>query len=359
VDDLLSWLQKQEAFPKVYWRGRGMLEAFAGAGAKQVLHEVPESPKEPFFGGISFHDRLWKGFPPVYFFSPLLLKSAKEQIASPSLNLKLERRCDTPDLAAWKKSVENSLARIQRKQLDKVVLARKTQLHFASAVDPYAVVRHLLATSIFSTVFLFQIAPHETFIGSTPENLYRRQGLHIESEALAGSRPRGAIPIEDEKMKTELLSSDKEKREFAFVKQFIHAELSPLCQHLKWDETRAIQTAAMHHLYSRVEGQLKDKVSDRRILQTLHPTPSMGGAPRGKALLHLKEEEPFDRGWYAAPIGWTRPGEAEFAIAIRCALVSGREMHLFSGTGIVDGSHPDREWEEMNHKISPYLKAMT
>jgi menaquinone-specific isochorismate synthase len=217
--------------------------------------------------------------------------------------------------------------------------------------------RHLSSTALFSTLFLFQIDSHQTFLGVTPEKLYCRRGSFIASEAMAGSRPRGQTPSEDERFKQELLHSDKEKREFAFVKQFIHAELAPLCHTMHWEETKVIQTAAMHHLYSRLTGTLKEKVTDRQLLQALHPTPAMGGFPRHHALSHLKEEESFSRGWYASPLGWITPEEADFAIAIRCALIDGKEMRLFSGTGIVEGSHPDKEWEEMNYKISPYLSC--
>jgi menaquinone-specific isochorismate synthase len=114
----------------------------------------------------------------------------------------------------------------------------------------------------------------------------------------------------------------------------------------------------VQHLYNRFSGTLKPQVTDRDLLQALHPTPAMGGFPREKALAFLEKRECFDRGWYAAPLGWISPDRADFVVGIRSALVLGNDLHVFAGGGIVQGSIPQQEWEELEHKISPFKKAI-
>ena len=73
----------------------------------------------------------------------------------------------------------------------------------------------------------------------------------------------------------------------------------------------------------------------------------------------IKATEAFDRGWYAAPVGWfDAAGDGTFAVAIRSALARGRTASLFAGAGIVPDSDPDREWDEVQLKYRPMLDTL-
>ncbi|GFH31321.1 MR_MLE domain-containing protein, partial [Haematococcus lacustris] len=146
-------------------------------------------------------------------------------------------------------------------------------------------------------------ATGRAFISCTPERLYARSGRFVASEAVAGTRPRGP------------------------------AELRP-------------------------------GVNDAQLLQALHPTPAVCGRPRDPALGWLQEAEGFDRGYYAGPFGWISGAGAEWAVAIRSALVhppqspsltqqqqqQTRLVDLFAGVGVVSGSEPAAEWAELDLK---------
>ena len=83
------------------------------------------------------------------------------------------------------------------------------------------------------------------------------------------------------------------------------------------------------------------------LVEALHPTPAVCGVPRDEALEFLLAAEPFQRGWYAGPVGWfDTEGEGHFVPALRTAVGDGRSWRLFTGAGIVDGSRPSMEWEE-------------
>jgi isochorismate synthase EntC len=96
-----------------------------------------------------------------------------------------------------------------------------------------------------------------------------------------------------------------------------------------------------------------------QFVQRLHPTPALGGHPREESLNWLKQNEGFERGWYAGTIGWTdTSGQGEFAVAIRCALVRNSTASLYAGCGIVADSDPEEEYEETLAKLRPMLQAL-
>src|SRR5690606_15414606 len=95
------------------------------------------------------------------------------------------------------------------------------------------------------------------------------------------------------------------------------------------------------------------------LLRLLHPTPAVCGLPRDAALEVLAAEEPFDRGWYAGPVGWfDADGNGVFAPALRTGVVHGTRWCLFAGAGIVEGSVPASEWDETAIKFQPMLEAL-
>jgi len=110
-------------------------------------------------------------------------------------------------------------------------------------------------------------------------------------------------------------------------------------------------------------------------LQALHPTPAVCGRPRDQALGYLDAHERFDRGLYSGPFGWISGAGAEFVVAIRSALVqpdavspatgSGpspsaprHDVHLYAGVGVVLGSDPAEEWQELELKTRQYRQLL-
>ena len=49
---------------------------------------------------------------------------------------------------------------------------------------------------------------------------------------------------------------------------------------------------------------------------------------------------------------------AEFVVGIRSGLVKGKQLSVFAGAGIVDGSDPQSEWDEIENKISNFIKII-
>ena len=239
------------------------------------------------------------------------------------------------------------------------MLARRTTFAFSASVDALVLLTRLRDVNPTAFHFAIQPAPCVTWIGAPPERLLRISGSTLETEALAGTRPRGATREADERLEAELLSSDKELREHGFVHTRIAECLRELCTGVTTQDTvRVRKLAHVQHLHTSFRGTLRSGRGLADALRWLHPTPAVGGYPtRGIGKL-IAATEGFDRGWYAGPIGWIGAAEAEFAVAIRSGVAAAERLHLYAGNGIVRGSTADAEWTEMEQKILQILDVV-
>ena len=141
--------------------------------------------------------------------------------------------------------------------------------------------------------------------------------------------------------------------------QSIRENLEPLCHSFQvGEDEQLLKLSRFQHLVSRFEGTLHAGVSELDLLYALHPTPAVGGYPGERAVQALAHMESFDRGWYTGPVGWVAAESAEFAVAIRCGLVEGQLLHLYSGAGIVTGSTAQDEWDEVENKIGDFIQVL-
>ena len=270
------------------------------------------------------------------------------------VSLKVLKKTYLPSKEEWTKGVNKALEQIRSGELQKVVLARVCQLELDCIPDPFSIAAALKEKAQGAFVFCMQ-SDSQAFLGATPERLFFRKGKKIISEAVAGTRRRGNSPIEDEKLRQELLESAKDLTEFAPVQTYLKNALSPLCEKpIGFTPISVHQTKNVQHLYSKCTGELKDQVSDEEILASLHPTPALCGTPKEKAFSFIHEFEPFERGLYGGALGWSTPETSEWIVGIRSCLIKGNIATLFSGTGIVERSNPDDEWDELNQKLKLY-----
>ena len=268
-------------------------------------------------------------------------------------------REDLPDRAGWDAAVNGTLEFVSKGSVGKVVLARKTIFEFPVDLDPVRCLQALLPEAERCYRFCFAPAAGRGFLGASPERLYRREGRRVLCDAIAGTRMRGDGASLDRQLERDLMGSDKERREQDYVVRGIRESLAPLCSALNAAaDPSVVKLHQCQHLMSTFEGTLRDGVGDAELLTALHPTPAVGGYPTDRAVREIEEREPFDRGWYAGPVGWVGRDGAEFAVAIRSGLVEGSTLSVFAGAGIVAGSVPGNEWEELDYKISHFTQAL-
>ncbi len=410
--DPFRWLQVQEAPAKLYWSGReGQVETAAVGEADVCMSPAPADDRAlrrhlapvlassdaqvRYYGGLRFDpdqpaEAAWQAFGAYRFVLPRFELRCRDDGASLICNLVLPRdaahsktilrqidrlklpaiglapdvpmpisRTDRPDTDGWRQMIEWALRAFNETRLDKVVFAREASFGFAEALDPVALLENLKAGTPDCFHFYFQPDDGVAFVGASPERLFRRRGCRIDSEAVAGTRPRGASATDDARLLEELLQSDKDRREHEYVRISIREELAPLADAFHLDaEPSEMKLASGRHLVSRVQATLREGVNSLDVLKALHPTPAVGGYPSADAIAAIQAREPFDRGWYAGPVGWIGPDAAEFAVGIRSGLVQARRLSLYSGAGIVEGSTPEAEWSEIEHKIVDFIKVL-
>ncbi|MBA2714929.1 MAG: isochorismate synthase [Rubrobacteraceae bacterium] len=406
--DPFRWLHEQRMFPKTYWSGREERGGVAAVGAADIreaevsegagslpklLASVPDSGDSGarYYGGMRFDplgkpDAEWEAFGAYRFVLPRFELHAGDAEATLVCNLVLPRdlhntseileqiedlslpegmsgvslpipvfREDSPGLPGWRENIERALYAFSEGRLGKVVLARRAEIGFDRDLDPTLLLECLQAAT--PECFHFYAEPESgvAFLGASPERLFRRDGRSVVSEAVAGTRPRGVSSEDDEGLRKDLLHSVKDLSEHSYVRIGIRESLEPLCEELELGEDISdMKLTRGRHLRSKVRGTLLEGVTDAGLLEALHPTPAVGGYPRGEALDEIRNLEPFDRGWYAGPVGWIGADASEFAVGLRSGLVRGRTLALFSGAGIVAGSVPDEEWAEIEQKIGDF-----
>jgi isochorismate synthase len=271
----------------------------------------------------------------------------------------LEIAAHRPGASDWRATAARFAGAVGRGRLDKVVLTRSIDLIAESPIDVPGVLGRLAEAAPESTVFALSRG-QRTFLGASPERLIALDGREFRTVAMAGSIRRGVDAAEDERLAAALLESDKEREEHDVVVQMLGQTLAPLADRLTIaDGPSVVRLTHVQHLVTEVSGRLSEPRGILALVETLHPTPAVGGAPRELALQLIAEEERHERGWYAGPIGWIdRHGDGEFAVALRCGVVDGREATLFAGCGIVADSDPQKEWDESLVKLRALGSAL-
>ncbi len=273
--------------------------------------------------------------------------------------LKVGKREDFPSQKQWDKNVEAVLKAIAKGSLEKIVLARQTKLKFQKNIDAWDMLRNLFDVTPNSYHFCFQFGKI-SFLGASPERLYRKFGQGIISEAIAGTSPRGKGVSQDNDLKEKLLGSLKDNYEHTFVVKAIDDAFKQICKnHQHSDKPKVLTLGNGHHLITSFEGKLEKGVLDEDIIKALHPTPAVAGVPQKKSLGLLGKLEGFERGWYTGLIGYVGLDWSEFVVGIRSGLVKGKEMTVYAGAGIVEGSDAQSEWQEIENKISNFIKIIS
>eukprot|EP00252_Welwitschia_mirabilis_P014320 TRINITY_DN314_c0_g1_i17.p1 TRINITY_DN314_c0_g1~~TRINITY_DN314_c0_g1_i17.p1 ORF type:complete len:337 (-),score=52.98 TRINITY_DN314_c0_g1_i17:388-1398(-) len=292
----------------------------------------------------------------------------KQRLQKPSS--RIVKKVHIPDKNSWTKVVEKVLQRIQKSTkshcnspslpcdpLSKVVLARSTSLTLDKDICPLELLECLQEKDETAYQFCIRLPDGSAFIGNTPEQLFYRKEHMMSSEAVAGTRHRGCNVQEDSRIALELMSSEKDHNEFDIVRQSMRNYLETMCNGVVMNPEKAIhKQAKVQHLYARIFGEMKTEAGEFQLLTSLHPTPAVCGNPQNEARAFISENEMFDRGMYAGPVGWFGGKEAEFAVGIRSSLVkNARDIIVYAGAGIVNGSNPSTEWQELELKCSQFL----
>jgi salicylate biosynthesis isochorismate synthase/menaquinone-specific isochorismate synthase len=259
----------------------------------------------------------------------------------------------------YESSVARAVEQIKGGALEKIVLARAVDVHGSREHDPAAILGVL--REAFPSCSSFVVGRGDAaFVAASPELLVRREGQRASTLALAGSTRRSADPAVDDHLGEQLLRSAKDREEHAIVVNRIARALRTRSVWVTTaPEPQVVKMANIQHLATPIRAQLAEPVGALDLAGLLHPTPAVGGEPWHVAEPLIPALEGLDRGWYAAPVGWVDAVEdGEFCVALRSALLRGRDARCYAGVGVVRDSDPGAELEETEVKLQALLPLL-
>ncbi len=247
--------------------------------------------------------------------------------------------------AGYRSALDRALELVERGELQKLVLAVRQHLLLDGPLDPLSLLSHLRRSQPGSCRFLWQRSQREALVGASPERLLTLRQGQLRSDALAGTAPLGE-PAD------QLLHSRKDRHEHELVVETITAVLQKAgLEPRRPRRPRLARHGSLVHLHTPITASLQAQ-APLSLAEALHPTPAVAGLPRREAMAWLRSLEPFERGHYAAPIGWIdTEGDTDLRVAIRSGTLRGRQLELTAGAGLVRGSHPERELQEVALKL--------
>jgi anthranilate synthase component 1 len=209
----------------------------------------------------------------------------------------------------------------------------------------------------------FQIA------GASPEILVRQDEVSGDSQGstrvtirpIAGTRPRGKTPAQDQALEQELRADPKECAEHLMLIDLARNDVGRIAQTgtVKVNEQMVVERYShVMHLVSDVEGILKPELSAMDVLRASFPAGTLSGAPKIRALEIIDTLEPVKRGLYGGACGYLSfTGEMDLAIAIRTGVLKDETLYVQAGAGIVADSIPESEWQETESKARAVMRA--
>ncbi|NER32890.1 MAG: isochorismate synthase [Oscillatoria sp. SIO1A7] len=260
----------------------------------------------------------------------------------------------------FKMAVNSALQSIQASRLSKIVLAHAVDVSSPQAFNIISSLNNLRRIYPDCYIFAANNGKGKHFMGASPERLLGIRNHQLETDALAGSAPRGYSPREDAVLANALLDSEKEKHEHQVVVDFISDRLAKLGLTPQIAPmVRLMQLSNIQHLWTPIRAEVPASIHPLEIIAALHPTPAVAGLPRDIACQEIRRYEAFDRCLYAAPLGWIDyQGNGEFIVGIRSALIEGDRARFYAGAGIVAGSNADKELAEVKLKLNTLLEAL-
>ncbi len=394
--DLLQWLRGQKDARKVFWHSPDEVFTAAGIGAafevsaegwsgfEEAWGDVREfmdaCPQARLFTGMSFARSMtgaeWQGFTALKFICPAVeltrdregcwlgvnaVRGRDGEPFGPVSRATLENmrfteqisdedavtlfREDVPDYEDWLCSADAVLGAMENEGVEKVVMARRTTFGLQGPFSPENSLAMFMEGQKKAFMFSFTI-DGRSFFGSSSKLLYSRRGLRVQSRAIAGGRPRGKDPAEDDELRADLLKSGQDQNEHRLVAKAIIEVFREFCRSYQVDcEQEVMKLKRYQHLLMKVSGVANEGITDKEFLLALHPPSIACGVPAEKARMFLQEYEVFDRGWFSGSVGYLSREQAEFAVVTRGCLLEQGKLHGYAGVPCVRGADPFALWE--------------
>lgn len=244
-------------------------------------------------------------------------------------------------------AVSNAVHSIKKELFHKVVLSKTQHLHKPEGFSEAELFQKLCTCYPHAYVYFVSINNVCCWIGATPEPLLTTQNNTMQTVSLAGTQIAQDLPIEKHSW------SNKELDEQAIVTQFIEQTLkeNQIITYHKSD-THNYKAANLIHLKTSFSFPFSKQISISKLVNALHPTPSVGGLPRENAINFILNNEHYNRSFYSGFLGTIDHNlNVQLYVNLRCMQIFKSTIQLYSGAGITRDSVPENEWTETENKL--------
>jgi anthranilate synthase component 1 len=277
----------------------------------------------------------------------------------PSTNTELIRKFKTAD---FENAVLKTKEYILAGDCMQVVIGQRISKPFTDS--PLSLYRVLRSLNPSPYMYFYDFGDLQV-VGSSPEILVRQEQRESQKivtiRPLAGTRPRGTTPEEDERLAKELLADPKEIAEHVMLIDLARNDVGRIAKTgtVKVTDSMSIEKYShVQHIVSSVEGELLDNMSNMDVLRATFPAGTLSGAPKVRAMEIIDEMEIVKRGVYGGAVGYLSfSGDMDVAIAIRTGVIRDGVLHSQAGAGVVADSEPNAEWKETEAKARAVLMA--
>jgi anthranilate synthase component 1 len=228
-------------------------------------------------------------------------------------------------------------------------------------ISAFSIYRGLRAVNPSPYMYFLDFGDFE-IAGASPEPLVTVTGRTVSTRPIAGTRPRGANPEQDEQIAESLLADPKERAEHVMLVDLGRNDIGRVSEYgsVKVDDFMVVENYShVMHIVSKVTGRLREGVSALAALRAVLPAGTLSGAPKVRAMEIIDELEPVKRGGYGGAIGYVSyAGDLDMCIHIRTVVIKDGVAHVQAGGGTVADAKPEYEYEESVAKSRAVLAAI-
>jgi para-aminobenzoate synthetase component 1 len=375
-------LEIQENFPPFQGGAVGYFSYEMGACIEKLPQKNPKDSSFPethfyfYAHGLSFDTVSQESWLFRQAFCPFSLEQLLQQLPSPA---PLPTVFAIPDPVwiqsnfskeAYLQALQKTQEYLQKGDIFQANISQKFQGALplnVNARDLYLRLRHI-SPAPYAAYLDFG---ERQFLSSSPELFLRRQGSEIHTYPIKGTRKRGKTPEEDERLRQELWTSEKDNAELTMIVDLCRNDFGRVCAFKSISvvppdsvsrEREGIyleEHPTVFHLLAHIQGTLRPEATNLDLFRASFPGGSITGAPKIRAMEIINELEPCQRGPYTGAFGWIGfHQDLELSIAIRILLIEKERFSFQVGGGIVIDSHPEEEYLETLVKAKGLLLAL-
>ena len=255
--------------------------------------------------------------------------------------------------------VEKAKRYIYEGDIFQVVLSNRLEAEYeGSLLNTYRVLR-----TVNPSPYMFYFASSSLEVaGASPETLVKLEDGVLHTFPLAGTRPRGKNPEEDDALEKDLLADPKELAEHSMLVDLGRNDIGKVSKFGSVALEKAFQVerySHVMHIGSTVRGEIREDLDALDAIASILPAGTLSGAPKIRAAEIINELEDCRRGIYGGAVGYiSLTGNMDMCIAIRLAYKKDGKVYIRSGAGIVADSVPETEFQESLNKAKAVLVSM-